>query len=153
MPGLAIGVFDQQASKVFLRLGIVFTAALGLCFGGPPIAVFSFAVFFKSLVHEFHASRAAISFAFTLHNFLGAMSAPLVGRLIDRFGARKVILPATATLALILISGRALDSNFWQFYLFYAAIGLMGSSTSPVPYGVVRFPTGSTGAEDWPSGS
>jgi MFS family permease len=127
----------SKRPKFFYGWWIVFTAALGLCLGGPPIAVFSFGIFFKSLVPEFHASRAAISFAFTLHNVIGAMCAPLVGRLIDRFGARRVILPATAAFALILISGRALGTSIWQFYLFYAALGLMGISMSPIPYGVV----------------
>jgi len=80
---LATGVtLISKRPKFFYGWWIVFTAALGLCLGGPPIAVFSFGVFFKSLVHEFHASRAAISFAFTLHNFISAMCAPLVGRLI-----------------------------------------------------------------------
>ena len=127
----------SKRPTVFYGWWIVFAAALGLCLGGPPIAVFSFSIFFKSLVHEFHASRAAISFAFTLHNVIGAMCAPLVGRLIDRFGARRVILPATAAFALILISGRALGTSIWQFYLFYAALGLMGIGASPIPYGVV----------------
>ncbi len=127
----------SKRPKFFYGWWIVFTAALALCLGGPPIAVFSFGVFFKALLHEFHASRTAISLAFTLHNLVSAICAPLVGRLIDRYGARRVILPATVMLALILISGRALGSSIWQFYLFYAGLGLMGSSTSPVPYGVV----------------
>jgi MFS family permease len=128
---------NSHRSKVFYGWWVVFTAALGLGLGGAPITVFSFGVFFKSLVHDFHASRAAISFAFTLHNLIGAMCAALVGRLIDRFGARRVILPATAMFAMILLSGRVLGSSIWQFYLFYAALGLVGSSMSPVPYGVV----------------
>lgn len=122
--------------KIFYGWWIVFASALGLGLGGPPIAVFSFSIFFKSLVHEFHASRAAVSFAFTLHNVIGAMCAPLVGRLIDRFGVRRVILPATAAFALVLISGRALGTSIWQFYLFYAALGLMSIAASPIPYGV-----------------
>ena len=128
---------NSNRSKVFYGWWVVFTAALGLCLGGPPITVFSFGVFFKSLVHDFHTSRAAISFAFTLHNLISAMGTALVGRLIDRFGARRMILPATATFAIILVSGRALGSSIWQLYLFDAALGLVGSGMSPVPYGVV----------------
>src|SRR5260370_9103869 len=96
----ATGIMSiSKRPKVFYGWWIVFTAALGLCLGGPPIAVFSFGIFFKSLVPEFHASRAAISFAFTLQNVIGPMCAPLVVRLIDLSGARRVILPATATFA------------------------------------------------------
>src|SRR2546423_6708796 len=126
-----------KGQKAFYGWWIVATCALGLCLGGPPIVVFSFGVFFKSLLRDFHASRAAVSLAFTFHNVISAFCVPVVGRLIDRFGPRKVILPATAVLALILISGRALGSSIWQFYMFYGALGLIGSSTSPVPYGVV----------------
>src|SRR5260370_31353471 len=114
----ATGIMSiSKRPKVFYGWWIVFTAALGLCLGGPTIAVFSFSIFFKSLVHEFHASRAAISFAFTLHNVIRAMCAPLVGRLIDRFGAGRVIMPATAAFALILISGKQLAPNICHFYL------------------------------------
>jgi MFS family permease len=83
----------RQRSKVFYGWWVVATAALGLCLGAAPILAFSFGVFFKSLSQEFHASRAAMSLAFTLHNLAAAVCAPLVGRLIDRFGARRVILP------------------------------------------------------------
>lgn len=127
----------SKRPKIFYGWWIVFTAALGLCLGGPPITVFSFGVFFKSLVHDFHASRAAISLAFTLHNLTSAMCAPIVGRLIDRVGARRVILSATVMFAMILLSAKALGGSIWQFYLFYAALGVVGSSMSPVPYGVV----------------
>jgi MFS family permease len=123
--------------KIFYGWRIVFAAALALCLGGPPIAVFSFSVFFKSLVSDFHASRAAISFAFTLHNLASVSVIPLLGRLIDRFGARRVILPVTVALSLVLFSGKMLGSSLWQFYAFYAALGLLGIGTSAVPYGVV----------------
>ena len=54
--------------------------------------IFSFSVFFKSLVEDFHASRAAVSFAFSLFNTVGALLIPCIGMLIDRFGAKRVIL-------------------------------------------------------------
>jgi MFS family permease len=116
---------------------MVLTGALGLCLG-PPLTVFSFGVFFKALAHDFHASRAAISFAFTLHNVLGALWLPGCGRLIDRFGPRRVIIPAIILYALILISAIWVGSSLWQFYLFYAALGFVQTSgPTPVPFGVV----------------
>jgi MFS family permease len=121
--------------RIFYGWWIVCTSAVGLCLG-PPVSVFSFGVFFKSLVHEFHASRGAVSFAFTLHNVIGALCLPIIGRLVDRFGPRRVILPATTIFGLILISGIWLGSSIWQFYLFYAALGFALSGCNPVPYGV-----------------
>jgi MFS family permease len=123
--------------RIFYGWWIVLTSAVGLCLG-PPVTVFSFGVFLNSLVHDFHTSRAAVSLAFTLHNIVGALWLPLSGRLIDRFGARRVILPATMIYGLILLSAIWLGSSIWQFYLFYAALGLVSTNgPSPVPHGVV----------------
>jgi len=63
----------------------VFTSALGLSLGAL-LFVYSFGVFFKSLVHDFHASRAAVSLAFTLHNVVAALCLPATGRLMTGSG-------------------------------------------------------------------
>jgi len=124
--------------KVFYGWWVVATAALGLFFGSFPIVVISFAVFFKPLSQEFHSSRAGISLAFTLHNLLAAVSVPLLsGRLVDRYGARKVILPYTVMFALILFSSKILSGKMWQLYAFYALLGLAGSGMGAVSYGSV----------------
>ncbi|MGB7845337.1 MAG: MFS transporter [Candidatus Acidiferrum sp.] len=94
----------NQRPRIFYGWWIVATAALGLCLGAAPIIVFAFGVFFKPLGQEYHAGRGAISFAFTLQNLAAALFAPLTGRLIDRFGARKVILPGTAIFGVMLLS-------------------------------------------------
>jgi MFS family permease len=99
--------------------------------------VFSFGVFLKALAQEFHSGRAAISLAFTLHNLISAVCAPLVGRLIDRYGARRVILPATVIFGSILVLSKILTANLWQFYAFYLSLGVISSGMSPVPYGSV----------------
>lgn len=112
------------------------TAALGLCLGAAPIIVYSFAVFFKPFSQEYHAGRAAISFAFTLQNVAAALFAPLTGRLIDRFGARKVILPGTAIFGLLLVSSKLLGSKVWCLYVFFAVLGIVQGCTSPVGYSV-----------------
>jgi hypothetical protein len=56
--------------RLFYGWWIVLVSAVGLFLGPVPIAVFSFAVFLKPLAQEFHSSRGAVSFAFTLHNII-----------------------------------------------------------------------------------
>jgi MFS family permease len=108
-----------------------------MCFSTGTIVVLSFGVFFKPLSQYFHASRAAVSLAFTLHNLVGAACIPLIGRLIDCFGARRVILTGTTIFGLVLLSGGLVGSSITYLYLFYVALGLVAGTTSPVPYGVV----------------
>src|SRR5580698_11352516 len=87
---------------LFYGWWVVLACAVGL-FWGPPVTVFCFPVFLKPLMHDFHAGRAAVSFGFTLGLITMAVGAPLVGWLIDRYGARKVILLAPSMFASILL--------------------------------------------------
>lgn len=123
--------------RVFYGWWVVLTAALGLFLGSPPILVFSFGVFLKALNQEFHSGRAAISFAFTLHNLFSAVCAPVAGWLIDHYGARRLILPTTVVFGFILAVSKFLTANLWQFYAFYLVLGVISSGMSPVPYGNV----------------
>lgn len=56
---------------------------------------FGFTVFFLPVSAELGINRAATSFAFSLARAEGAIEGPLAGWLIDRFGAKPVILVAT----------------------------------------------------------
>src|SRR5947208_15428830 len=119
--------------KVFYGWWVIAACSLGLFLGTGPVVVFSFGVFSKSLIQDFHAGRGAISFAFTLHNLPGPICGPLVGRAIDRFGARRVILIGTEIFALIFISSALLGTRIAYLYLFYMALGLVSGRASPWP--------------------
>lgn len=80
--------------------------------------MFCFPVFLKALTHEFHASRSAISLAFTLHNVASALAAPFVGRLLDRIGVRKFIVGGTLLLALLLIGNSLITVSVAGIYAF-----------------------------------
>jgi MFS family permease len=116
---------------------VVATSAVGLFLGAFPIAAFSFGVFFQPFTREFHASRAAISLAFTLHNLISGVCAVFVGRLADRVGARKVILPGLAILGLMLLLAETIGSQLWALYVFYGGLGIVASATTTVPYALV----------------
>ncbi|HEX6771763.1 MAG TPA: MFS transporter [Acidobacteriaceae bacterium] len=127
----------SQRPRIFYGWWIVLVSVAGEFFGAP-VSVYSFGIFLKPLVHEFHASRAAISFAFMLHNVVGALLLPAMGRLIDRVGARRVILILTAIFALALLSGLCIRGGIWQLYVFYTVLGItLSAGPGPVPYGVV----------------
>ncbi len=119
--------------RIFYGWWIVLASAFALLLGPIPIAVFSFGVFLKPLAQEFHASRAAVSLAFTLHNTIGAFSVAFAGHLVDRFGARKVIIPAMVLSGLILLSSCLVSTRMWQLYAFFLLLGLIVPAAGPVP--------------------
>jgi len=123
--------------RIFYGWVIVFTAGIGLLLGYAPVFVYSFSVFIKSLAQDFHTSRTSISFAFTLANVMQSVGAPLIGRLVDRFGAHKVIVPSNVIFGLVIISFKYFSTSLWQLYAFFIVIGLIGTGTAPVPYGIV----------------
>ncbi len=124
----------RKRPRLFYGWLIVLLSAIGL-FLGAPLLVFSFGVFFKSLATDFHANRTAVSFAFSLINIVGALWLPATGTLIDRFGAKRVIVSTS------LLYGLALSPHCgWA-----AACGSFISSAryweSPSPAAPLPFPT------------
>jgi len=124
----------QSRNPMFYGWWVVVTAALSLLIGPTPIMAFSFGIFLQPLIHEFHSNRGAVSLAFTLHAVMVAVGLPFAGRLIDRFGPRRVILLSTVTVALILISADFCSEKIWQLYLFYSAVGIASAGVAPVSY-------------------
>lgn len=137
-PRLAARVpMTRKPSPFFYGWLMVVISAIGL-FLGAPLLVFSFSVFFKSLAADFHANRAAVSFAFSLMNTMGALWLPVTGMLIDRLGAKRVIVSATLLYGVALLSALWVGGSLWQLYLLYAVLGItFTTGAAPVPYGVV----------------
>jgi MFS family permease len=124
----------NERPKVFYGWWVALTAALGLFLNTGTIVVFSFGFIAKAIGQEFHGGRAKISLAFTIHNLTSALFIPLAGRLVDRYGPRKVLLPFTALLGLILICSWFLSEAIWQLYLFYFALGVVSGGAGAMSY-------------------
>jgi MFS family permease len=131
---LLVSEMRNERPKVFYGWWVALTAALGLFLNTATIVVFSFGFFAKAIGQEFHGGRAKISLAFTIHNLTAAVFIPLAGRLVDRYGPRKVLLPFTAVFGLILISSWFLSEVIWQLYAFYFALGVVSGGAGAMPY-------------------
>ena len=125
---------EQHSRQIFYGWWVVLASAIGL-FWGVPITVYSFSVFFKPLMQEFHAGRAAVSLAFTLKLVAAALCAAPIGWLTDRYGARRVILTSTGCFCSILLASRLFSGSIAQFYCFYVLLGFCVGGVGPIPYG------------------
>ncbi|MBI4305620.1 MAG: MFS transporter [Chloroflexi bacterium] len=81
---------------------------------------YGFGVFVEPLAREFGWSRAQINAGFSI-GFVAAVSAPLYGALIDRFGARPVMFVSL----LLMASGFLIRTGMTQLWHWYAVSGLV----------------------------
>jgi MFS family permease len=124
----------QNGGTVFYGWWIILVAAIGLSMGYGPIVTFTFGVFFKPLSQEFGWNRAQVSLAFSLSLLIMSVAFPFVGRLVDRFGARRVIVPSVLFFGFGLICFSLLSARLWHLYALYLILGVVGGGTAPVPY-------------------
>ena len=105
-------------SRIFYgwrMIGLV--SAIRIVGGG--LHQFGFTVFFLPISQDLGISRAATSLAFSLSRAQGAIEAPLVGYLIDRYGPRPIIVTAVflAGIGYILLSWVETYAGFLIVYL------------------------------------
>lgn len=94
----------------------------------------SFAVFLKPMVDEFGWSRQAVASVFGVSALVAALFAPAVGTLIDRVGARRVVIPCLTAAALVFAMRAFVTPPFWHLVVLFAVTGLVGLGCAPVAY-------------------
>src|SRR5271168_593078 len=96
---------------------VVLAACFGVMAGFGSLFVYTFSVFVKPLVAEFGWSREAISSGFAIAAVTLGLVSPLLGRWIDRFGPRRIILTCMTVYGFAILSLSLLRSGLWQFYV------------------------------------
>ena len=105
--------------KVFYGWWVLLAVALATFFASGE-GSFTFTVIIIPMTQDFGSSHTELLGVLTVAGFLGAFMSPLAGRLVDRYGARVVLVSS------LLFSGVALIlilpvRSLWQFYVLYAA--------------------------------
>lgn len=83
------------------------------------------AVFFNALRQSFQRSSTYTAAIFSLAGLVGALSAPLLGILLDRWGAR-VLLPLGGLCILVGWWASSWVSDLWQMFIFYGIFAGIG---------------------------
>jgi MFS family permease len=111
----------------------IVAASFIVCFIVYGIAINTFTVYVKPLEAEFGWTRKAISAAISLGALSMALSAPLIGRLIDRLGARRMMVIGSLMAATSMALLHWMNSITYYYGMFViAGIGQAAATLIPI---------------------
>lgn len=125
---------ETKSPKIYYGWWIVATAAVGMSTGPGQFAFGSLGLFIIPLGEEFGWSRTEVSVALTFFTVALAFSIPYIGKLVDQYGSRKVLLPSFTVFALLLAAIPVLADRLWILFLLFALIGSLGAGANALPY-------------------
>jgi len=120
------------------RWWIVFACACGLLVGAGAMLIFTFGVFLKPVAEDLGVSRGELSGALGASTWFVAVSCPVIGWLIDRFGTRQVMIPGILLFALAVASFGLMQAQpFLLIYAIFCVAGFISGVQTPIPYAAV----------------
>lgn len=113
---------------------VLAAAVAGSAFSPATLINVPFGLFLINLQDAFGWSRGQISLSLTV--FIGVLIAtlPFVGALLDRFGARRLLLVSIPAYAVALMSLAWLGNSLTQLYATFAALAVLSAGTQSLTY-------------------
>ena len=115
-------------------IGALTATVVGMLLGTGPMIVSVLSLLVTAISHDMGWSRTTFSLVSPIMAWTSAAMAPFYGRLMDRFGVRRVMIPAIAGFGLFYMGLGLLTRATWQFFLIYFLIGAAASAMGPVGY-------------------
>ncbi len=125
---------DETPPRIFYGWWVVAVSIFGLSIGPGQFAFASRGLFMVPLGDEFGWDRAQISLALTVFTVALALSLPIVGRGVDRWGSRRVLVPSIVVCGLGLLAIPLLLTHLWVLLVIFALIGSLGAGANSLPY-------------------
>lgn len=130
---LITDIVNQNKSKFFYGWLIVLGSIIGLSLGYSVISM-SFGTFIKAFETSFGWTRGQISFGPTIIGITAIFFFPYVGRLVDKYDVRKILIPSTLLFGFTIASMSMLTASIWHLYAMCILIPLLGAGTAPLTY-------------------
>ena len=110
------------------------SASIGVLFSVLVLPYYTLGTLVVPVTEAMGWTRAQFQAAIFFSASLGALTAPLVGWLADRYGARRLALPAMVGLAAGFFLAATVDGELWVLYSAYAVMAVFGAGTIPVTW-------------------
>jgi MFS family permease len=119
-----------------IRLGwkLLLASSMGVVCSSIVLPFYTMGALVKPLTAEFGWDRADVQLGILFSSGLGALTAPFIGALSDRYGPRALVLPGLVGLSLSFFFAATMNGELWMFFLAYAAMALLGAGTTPVTW-------------------
>ncbi|MBT7953183.1 MAG: MFS transporter [Gammaproteobacteria bacterium] len=125
---------EKKAGGVFYGWWIVAASIIGLSTSPGQFVFGSLGIFTLPLSEEFGWNRAEISLALTFFTISLAITLPVIGRLVDNYGSRRILLPSMLFVSLGLVLIPLVLTQLWQLYLIFVLIGILGAGANNITY-------------------
>lgn len=119
------------------RWSVLAASFLGMIVGPGPILVFSYAVLLRPATQALGVDRSIFSSAALLATMIGLIGGPTVGSLIDRYGARRIMVPGVLLFALGISANSLLTASVGVIYGLFVCGNLFSAGASPVAFSIV----------------
>ena len=117
------------------RWWIVLASTMALTCGAGAVNILAFGVFLKAITEDLGVGRGTIGLAMGLTTWLSVVATPILGVLLDKYGARRVLLVGAPLFALVTMAQSLMTSSLLVIYILFMLKGSLSAGISPTSIG------------------
>jgi len=125
---------DIEGSAGYFGWRVLAASVVGMALSPGPLFWGSMGLFVVAFQTQFGWDRAEIMLALTWVTISSIPAMPTVGRLIDKFGVRRVLLPSIVLLAVILVAIPLMLNSLFSLYALFFLAGFLTVGTQSIAY-------------------
>lgn len=125
---------DSTTSRYYYGWIVAIGCGIGMATGIASVLTSTFQVFLQPLQAEFGWTRPQLFGALTVTLLVVTASAPFFGVIVDKFGARRLILTGLLLEGLVMASFAWQDDSIGMLYVRYVALALVAMGTTHIAF-------------------